>query len=315
MYRRTRQEQTDIYSPEQVRRVLAISGVKIENEVDSDYIIFCPYHANYRTPAGEVSKEHGTFFCFSCHESRNLTELLMHLTKKSFFEVGRVIDSAKVSTNIIDSVDKMLEEKQEYIPFDEVMIKRLNNQALESPRATSYFEGRRISRSSMEKFSLGFSENQDMVTIPVQNPDGSLYVGFIGRSVEGKDFRNTNGLPKSKVLFNLHRAKRHDSVYIVESSFDAIRLDQCGVPAIATLGVYISKFQLDLLTKYFNNVIVIQDNDDAGRTLTDKIVNRMKDRATVVGLPQRFKDIGDMTDADIQELTKRVQDPLLAMYL
>ena len=314
MYRRFRQEQADIYSPEQVRRVISGSGITIESEVDSDYLIFCPYHNNYRTPAGEVSKDKGTFFCFSCHESRSLIELVMHTTHKSYFEASRFVDSAKVETSIVDNLEKMLEEKEQYTPFDELMIKRLNTQALESPRAVRYYEGRRISVDSINKFSLGYSEKRDMVTIPVTNPDGNMYVGFIGRSVEGKNFIHTPGLPKSKVLFNLHRVKRFDSVYIVESSFDAIRLDQCGVPAIATLGVYISKVQLDLLTKYFNNVIVIPDNDDAGQTMTDKIVKRMKDRATVIGLPQRFKDIGDMTDEDIFKLTEKMKDPLLAMY-
>jgi DNA primase len=238
----------------------------------------------------------------------------MHVTQKSYFEASRFVDSAKVETSIVDNLEKMLEEKEEYTPFDELMIKRLNVQALESPRAIRYYEGRRITVDSINKFSLGYSEKRDMVTIPVTSPDGNMYVGFIGRSVEGKTFIHTPGLPKSKVLFNLHRVKRFDSVYVVESSFDAIRLDQCGVPAIATLGVYISKVQLDLLTKYFNNVIVIPDNDDAGKTMTEKIVNRMKERATVIGLPQRFKDIGDMTDEDIFKLTEKMQDPLLAMY-
>jgi hypothetical protein len=27
-------------------------------------------------------------------------------------------------------------------------------------------------------------------------------VGFVGRSIEGKDFKNTPGLPKTKILFN-----------------------------------------------------------------------------------------------------------------
>lgn len=314
MYRRFRQEQTNLYSAEQVRRVINGSGINIESEVDSDYLIFCPYHANYRTPAGEVSKDRGTFFCFSCHESRSLTEFVMHVTGKTFFEAGRFIDSAKVNVDITDSIDKMLEDKPDFVPFDEVMIKRLNAQALESPRAVRYFEGRRITKESMKKFSLGYSEKQDMVTIPQQTPDGSTYVGFVGRSVEGKDFKNTPKLPKSKILFNLHRAKLHDTVYVVESSFDAIRLDQCGIPAVATLGANVPKSQVELLTKHFNSVIVIPDNDDAGQDMAKRIVEKMGHRATVIGIPNRFKDIGDMTDADIHELTTRVQDPILAMY-
>ena len=315
MYRRFRQEQANLYSPEQVRRVINGSGISIENEVDSDYLIFCPYHNNYRTPAGEISKDKGTFFCFSCHESRSLTEFVMHVTGKSFFEAGRFIDSAKTNVDITVSMEKMFEDKPEFIPFDEITIKRLNNQALESPRAIRCFEGRRITLDSIKKFSLGYSEKQDMVTIPMQTPDGGMYVGFVGRSIEGKEFKNTPKLPKSKILFNLHRAKLHSTVYVVESSFDAIRLDQCGVAAVATLGANVPKTQAELLTKHFNNVIVIPDNDDAGRDMAKRIVDRMGHRATVIGLPDRFKDIGDMTDADIEKLTEKIKDPLLAMYL
>ena len=314
MYRRFRQEQTNLYSAEQIKRVLNGSGINIENEVDSDYIIFCPYHANYRTPAGEIDKVTGNFFCFSCHEVKSFVEFVMHTTKKTFFESSRFIDSAKVNVDITVNIDRMLQDKPDFIPFDEVMIKRLNTQALESPRAIRYFEGRRITKESMKKFSLGYSEKQDMVTVPQQISDGSIYVGFVGRSVEGKDFKNTPKLPKSKILFNLHRAKLHDTVYVVESSFDAIRLDQCRIPAVATLGANVPKTQVELLTKHFNSVIVIPDNDDAGQEMAKRILEKMGHRATVIGIPSRFKDIGDMTDSDINELTTRVQDPLLAMY-
>lgn len=314
MYRGSRQKQGDIYTPEQVRRVVTGSGITIESEVDSDYIIFCPYHNNYRTPAAEVSKDYGTFFCFACQESRSLTEFVMHVTQKTYFEAIRFIESLATETDIMGLIDKTLEVEPEYVPYDELLIKRLNAQALESPRAMRYYEGRRISVESINKFSLGYSENQDMVTIPVMNPDGSMYVGFVARSVEGKEFKNTPKLPKSKILFNLHRARKYDTVYVVESSFDAIRLDQNGVAAVATLGANVSRTQTELLTKYFNNVIVVGDNDDAGKGMQEKILDRVGGRATLISIPSRFKDIGDMTDEDIHQLTTRVADPLLAIY-
>ena len=313
MYRGSRQKSANIYSGEQIKRVLSGSGIEVESEVDSDYLIFCPYHNNYRTPAGEVSKERGTFFCFSCHESRSLIDLVMYTTKKSYFEVSRIVDSAKIDNDIVSSLDTILKDKVDYVSYDEVQIKRLNNQALESPRAVRYFEGRRITKDSIVKFSLGYSENQDMITIPMQTPNGSMFIGFVARSIEGKDFKNTPKLPKSKILFNLHRAKKHDVVYVVESSFDAIRMDQCGLASVATLGSNISKFQIELLTKSFNSVIVIPDNDDAGRNMADKIIDKMGPRASAFGLPVRFKDIGDMTDADIMQLTTKTSDPLLVI--
>ena len=237
----------------------------------------------------------------------------MYTTKKSYFEVSRIVDSAKIDNDIVSSLDTILKDKVDYVSYDEVQIKRLNNQALESPRAVRYFEGRRITKDSIVKFSLGYSENQDMITIPMQTPNGSMFIGFVARSIEGKDFKNTPKLPKSKILFNLHRAKKHDVVYVVESSFDAIRMDQCGLASVATLGSNISKFQIDLLTKSFNSVIVIPDNDDAGRNMADKIIDKVGPRASAFGLPIRFKDIGDMTDADIMQLTTKTSDPLLAM--
>jgi DNA primase len=307
-----RRHNSDLYTAEQIKRVLTGSGINIESEVDSDYIIFCPYHNNYRSPAGEIDKVNGTFFCFSCQKIADLVEFVMHTSSRTYFESVRYIKSKETETDIEQIVNKALVVKQEYTQFDQVLVKRLNQQALESPRAMRYYNGRMISEESVKKFWLGFSEKQDMVTIPVHSPDG-MEVGFVGRSVEGKDFKNTPGLPKSKVLFNLHRVKTSSKVYVVESSFDAIRLDQCGFPAVATLGANVSSFQTDLLKKYFNNIIVIADNDEAGGNMKDKIVERLGSRVTVIKLDKQYKDIGDMPDEAIKNLDESFDKSIAAM--
>jgi DNA primase len=236
----------------------------------------------------------------------------MHTSGRSYFEAIRYIKSKETETNIEQIVSKALVTKPEYTQYDQVLIKRLNQQALDSPRAMRYYSGRLVSEDSVKKFGLGFSEKQDMVTIPVHSPDGTE-VGFVGRSIEGKDFKNTPGLPKSKVLFNLHRVKTSSKVYVVESSFDAIRLDQCGFPAVATLGANVSNFQTDLLQKYFNNIIVIADNDEAGGNMKDKIVERLGSRVNVVKLDKQYKDIGDMSDEDIKNLDESFDKSIAAM--
>ena len=73
---RNRRHQTNLYTKEQIKRVVTGSGITIESEVDSDYIIFCPFHNNNRTPAGEIDKNNGTFFCFSCHHIADLVEFV-----------------------------------------------------------------------------------------------------------------------------------------------------------------------------------------------------------------------------------------------
>ncbi len=312
MDRGNRRHSTSAYTEEQIKRVIAGSGISIESEVDSDYIIFCPFHNNYRSPAGEVDKRSGFFFCFSCQHVCDLTELVMHTSGRTYFEAVRFIKSKETESNLELQINKALVEKQDYIPYDEILIKRLNNQALESPRAMRYFQGRLITEDSVKRFSLGYSEKQDMVTIPVASPDG-IDIGFVGRSVEGKEFKNTPGLPKSKVLFNLHRIKTAGKVYVVESSFDAIRLDQCGFPAVATLGANVSKIQTDLLQKYFNNIIVIADNDEAGGNMKDKLIEKLGNRVTVITLDKKYKDIGDMSDEDIKNLDETFDKTIIAM--
>jgi len=309
---RNRRIQTNTYTREQVKRVLAGAGITVESEVDSDYIIFCPFHANHRTPAGEVHKDGGTFFCFSCHKVADLIELVMHMSGRSYFESVRFIKSKEQESDIALEIDKQLYQKPDYVAYDEVMIKRLNTQALDAPRAIRYFEGRSINESSMRKFYLGYSEKQDMVTVPVHSPDG-ICVGFVARSIEGKDFKNTPGLPKSKILFNLHRVKTSDRIYVVESSFDAIRLDQVGLPAVATLGANVSNTQVELLQKYFNDITVIADNDVAGGNMKSKIIEKLGSRISVIQLDKQYKDIGDMKDEDIKNLEYQFDKSILSM--
>lgn len=302
----------DIYTTEQISRVLAGSGINVESEIDSDYIIYCPYHNNHRSPAGEIDKVTGTFFCFSCHQIANLIEFVMHTTGRTYFESARFIRSKGTESSIEQIVDKALVSRPEYTQYDQVLIKRLNQQALESPRAMRYYLGRLITEESVKKFALGYSEKQDMVTIPVHSPDG-MEIGFVGRSIEGKEFKNTPGLPKSKTLFNIHRVKTADRVYVVESSFDAIRLDQCGFPAVATLGANVSNFQTDLLQKYFNNIFVVADNDEAGGNMKAKLVERLGGRVTVISIDKKYKDIGDMPDEAIKNLDESFDKAIAAM--
>jgi DNA primase len=292
---------SNLYSEEQIRRVINGAGIDIEAEFGNDFIIYCPYHNNSRTPAGEIAKDSGLFFCFGCQTTKNLEEFIMFITGRSYFETARYIKSKETETNIESVVNKTMYAPPDFVQYDELLIKRLSKQALESPRAVRYFDGRKITKDSIQKFDLGYSEKQDSVTVPMHSPDG-LCLGFVARTVEGKEFKNTPGLPKSKILFNLHRVKTSSIVYVVESSFDAIRLDQIGFPAVATLGANVSASQTKLLEKYFNNVVLIADNDEAGAIMKDKLVEKLGSLISVITIDKKYKDIGDMDDETIKQL-------------
>jgi DNA primase len=236
----------------------------------------------------------------------------MHTSGRSYFECVRFIKSKEKEMDLEKQINQQLYVKPEFVAYDELILKRLYNNLLNFPRGRDYLSYRKISQNSWSKFSLGYSEKQDMVTIPVHSPDG-IPIGFVGRSIEGKEFKNTPGLPKSKTLFNLHRVKTSTKVYVVESSFDAIRLDQVGFPAVATLGATVSNAQIDLLQKYFNDIIVIADNDEAGGNMMKRILERLGSRVSVIKLNKEYKDIGDMDDAAISELEFRFDNSIESM--
>ena len=309
---RSRRHEANSYTANQIKRVLAGSGLNIEKEAESEYVVFCPFHANHRTPAGEINKYSGLFFCFSCSHTADLIELVMHCSNRTYFEAVRFIKSKEVETDIVSDISSKLVEKEEWPELDMAIVNKLYEQALKSDRAIQYFNRRKITQDSIKKFKLGYSENQDMVTIPVQNHEG-LCVGFVGRSVEGKTFKNTSGLPKSKLLFNLNRVKTASRVYVVESSFDAIRLDQVGLPAVATLGANVSSKQIGLLQKYFSDIMIVADNDEAGGNMKDKIIERLGSQVTVINIDKQYKDIGDMDDMSIKELDLQFDKSILSM--
>jgi DNA primase len=234
------------------------------------------------------------------------------MSGRTYFEAIRYIKGKETEQDLERDINQKLIVKPDFVPYDELILKRLNNNLSSSDRAKDYFKYRKIEPSSWAKFSLGYSEKQDMVTVPVHSPDG-IPVGFVGRSIEGKEFKNTPGLPKAKTLFNLNRVKTADKVYVVESSFDAIRLDQVGFPAVATLGANVSNIQIELLQKYFNNIIVIADNDEAGGNMKTKIIEKLGSRVSVIQLNKQYKDIGDMDDKSIKELDYEFDKSILSM--
>jgi DNA primase len=214
----------------------------------------------------------------------------------------------------VEKVEKSIEPKEEFEVFDQALLDRLHSSLMQNNRAKEYFLGRNIEMDAISHFKLGYSEKQDMVTVPVYSHTG-VCVGFVARSVEGKTFKNSTGLPRSKVLFNLNNCKFQDLV-VVESSFDAIRLWQLDIPAVATLGANVGTVQLALLNKYANTVIVAPDGDEAGNEMVSKLVKGLGGKdIRILQIPEGKKDIGDMTDEEINHSYSQIKALDLALNI
>jgi DNA primase len=304
------------YTQGHIKSVLKEIGLDISGETSNDFLCYCPFHSNRHTSSFSVSKEYGAFICFNpaCGESGTLIELIKRVLNKNDFQAMRLVFSKQEEAldNFEEIMAEMFKDKPDFVEFPQSKINELSTSLTLNKVARDYFISRGINDLSMSHFELGYSENQNMVTVPVHTLDG-LPIGLVGRSIEGKSFKNSTNLPKSKTLFNIHRAKKiGDHVIIVESSFDAIRVHQAGFPnVVATLGGFLSNDQHNLLNRHFNKITIMTDNDLAGRELGSGIAYKLKNKDILWSsfeygkiYPHDAKDAGDMTDEEIKTCVK-----------
>ncbi len=281
-------------------------------ETSNDYLAYCPFHSNRHTSSFSISKTKGAYICFnpSCGETGTIGDLVKKILNKNEFQSLRYIESkqSEVLENFDDSLKEMLSDKPDFVEFPQETLDRLHADLHGNKSAREYLYSRGINDESINYFNLGYSNPLDMVVTPVHSPSG-VPVGLVGRSISDKRFKNSNNLPRSKTMFNIHRAKKiGDRVIVVESNFDAIRVHQAGFPnVVATLGGHISGENLSLLNRYFNTVIIMTDADKAGRDLGSAIAYKLSNKNILWAshsygriYPEGAKDAGDMSDEDIK---------------
>lgn len=307
---------TDTYTRADLRSILRSANVEIVSETGTDFLCLCPFHRNMDTPSFAVSYSKGLYICYnpSCGVSGTILDLVKELTGRNDFEALRFIQSNRLSPEdmLEEELKDLLDDKPEFVEFPEDTLVKLHSGLIAKQEAQDYLISRGINSEAWEQFAMGYSDNMDMVTVPLHSPEG-IAVGIIGRSIKDKRFKNSVNLPRNKTMFNLHRAKREGGTIIVcESSFDVIRLWQAGFPnAVGTLGGSISDVNLQNLNKYASTIILMTDNDQAGRSLGNTIASKLKNKNVLwakydhnIIYPHSAKDVGDMTDEEIKMCIK-----------
>lgn len=325
-----------LYSETQVKAVLHECGIEVENEDGNNFYHFCPFHGNRDTPSFTVSKTKGLYHCYNpaCGRSGPLLDLVRSQCGLNHFAAARLISKKKSehAPSFDDLLAAELEEEPEWNEFDSTLLAHCYDKFWQHPEAQEYMRGRGFAEETLKHFRIGFSVNRNSIVVPMHNPDG-LPIGLIGRSLDGKEFKNSKGLPKNQTAWNYHRAKREgDTVIVCEASFDAMRIHQAGYRnVVALLGGNFSRSQHRQLARTFNNIVIMTDFDDKskhinpkcakckragsnlcmghnpGEELGAKIAFQMKGKRVlwahcggVTRFPPGVKDACDMTDTQIR---------------
>lgn len=269
-------ENNEVYTPEQTKSVLDHCGIDVDSETENDFLVYCPFHGNNYSPAMTVSRNQGVYFCHSpgCNSSGNLVDMLIRQGNMNIFQAKRFIQKSAEETKVPFSERyEAIRAKDDELPaFKQVTLDEYKINFWNSPEAKAYMKGRHFEKATMEKFDIGFRTfgisrqgkryPLDDVVVPMHDAKG-MPLGFVGRSISEKAFRNSAKLPKSRTLFNYHRAKTHGStLIIVEASFDSMRVDQAGYGNVgSTLGGSFSHDHAQQVNRSFDTVITFTDFD------------------------------------------------------
>lgn len=174
---------------------------------------------------------------------------------------------------------------------------------------------------SARSFTVSYFENHPLI-MPWRDVYGNI-VAIVGRTILSEKERQEQKLikykntvfPKSNHLFGLYEAKesilKNNMVYVVEGQFDVIKAFERGVTNIVALGKSsMTPYQLSLICRYSNNILLLLDNDDAGEKGRKKIIDNFGQVACInnIYLPQGYKDIDDyfaQNDGDSLEFVTR----------
>jgi len=328
------------YDKDQIRATIDGLGIDVAAETYSDFLCYCPFHSNTVSPSFTVGVENGLYICHnaSCKASEggNLVKLVLLLSDRSDMEALRYIKKKGSETQrpLAEKIAAMqAEERWPMLPqlkVDELVEQFWNHapaiEYMTETRGYSKQTERHVGgfdESTLREYEVGYDPDKDMVVVPIHDKDGNP-IGVNGRSIEGKRFKLSKRLPRNKVLFNMHRAKRAGGTVIMcESQFDVLRVYQAGFPnAVCVMGSHVSKEQAHLLQRYFDRLVIMTDADKAGRKMghtLSAMVPGMRVEWAIhdwgVIYPHGAKDAGDMTIEEIRYvLNNSVSDVAYKSY-
>jgi len=161
--------------------------------------------------------------------------------------------------------------------------------ALKLNPAHPYFAERGLMPETVAEFGLGYCDKGVMsgrIAIPIHNVKGEL-VGYAGRwpgepPEERPKYRLPDGFKKAAEVYRLGHAMKEpfeQPIIIVEGFFAVMKLWQLGFrKTVALMGSSMSATQEQLVSKIVtanSTVIVMFDEDDAGRTGREEVLRRL----------------------------------------
>lgn len=297
--------------------VLADAGVQRLHEGSKEVAGACPQH-EVRTghadnhPSWSINKFSYLHFCQSCRYGGTLTQLLTDLLGSAPEDLE--VDLKRQSF-LRQMGDKRAAPTEVLAPIVPILTEWMLKYTLKEP-PRKLLEFRQLRATAIAMYQVRWNTDTHQWVLPLRSPTGTL-LGAQYRQ-KGSVLTLPAGIEKSTTLFGYSVMCEHDFCALVESPLDAVRLFGLGIPAVSSLGAYVSPEQCRLLARAFSVVYMALDNDKAGHEGAEFASSTLR-RFGAAPVPwcydglvddegKRAKDVGDVAlDADIINAWQRTR--------
>ena len=158
-----------------------------------------------------------------------------------------------------------------------------------------------------------YDKFRNRLIFPVIDARGDV-VAFGGRVLDKSEPKYVNTqetivYSKRRNLYGINLAKKtkRPNIILCEGNIDVITLHQAGFDnAVASMGTALTTEQTRILSRYTKELVLCYDNDNAGKTATEKAIALLENSeftVRVLQLPRRLQD-GEYVKQDVDDFIK-----------
>ena len=174
---------------------------------------------------------------------------------------------------------------------------------------------RNLTKETLRENNVYYAKDINRIAFEILDEHGKC-VGATCRTLNKVDkikwLHRPKGIDTGLILYNLNNVikKNYTSVYIVEGCMDVLTLKQLGIEnVVGSFGCGLTDEQIELLEKYFYEITLFYDNDEAGLIGNIKSIEKCKNKFDVYAIDFEdvgINDAGEITDIDTFNSLKRM---------
>lgn len=285
-----------------------------------DFLIVCPFHADSNPSCG-VDQHKGVYRCFSCGAGGSWNKLAEKLGMEKLHRQRSVQDN---------SVETLRESMSRTLAKAGVKSRahKEKSRPLVSPWPANR-DWRGLPADFLRSLNCikvdDLAKNVERIGLPVRQATGEI-LGYTCRAITPESAEpkyaplaadrsgwREKELPAREALFLVDKVLTEgwDRVVLVEGPYDALKLLEAGIPALAILGTNNwTDIKVSIIAGLgLRAVAVMMDNDPSGWDAQPKILFTLKGIVPSRGLalPQSVKDPGGMSPKQLEWLRDKLQ--------